>query len=172
GKIGWWAYKNGQYAETVKAFESGAAHFPRSDYRPSWLYWSARAHEALHEKEQADANYTLVATDYLNTYYGRLAVQRRGARAPERRLVVDVPREGADDGSEIVTPPPPNAPVVRALLAIGLYDQAIDELRYAQKAWGDSPAIQATLGWIYNQRGDIRAGINAVKRAYPQYMAA
>jgi len=34
------------------------------------------------------------------------------------------------------------------------------------------PAIQATLAWIYNRRGDLRAGINAMKRAYPQYMAA
>src|SRR5262249_21869425 len=40
------------------------------------------------------------------------------------------------------------------------------------KTWGDSPPIQATLGWIFNERGDLRAGINAVKRAYPQYMAA
>src|SRR5439155_11232514 len=55
---------------------------------------------------------------------------------------------------------------------IGLYDQAFDELRYAQKAWGDSPAIEATLGWIYRERGDLRAGINAIKRAYPQYMAS
>ena len=171
-KIGWWAYKNGQYAETAKAFESGAARFPRSDYRPSWLYWSARAHEALREKEQADADYALVATDYLNTYYGRLAVQHRGAQAPDRRLVVDVPREGLNDSSDLLTPLPPNAAVVRALLGIGLYDQAVDELRYAQKVWGDTPPIQATLGWIYNQRGDVRAGINAVKRAYPQYMAS
>ena len=27
-KIGWWAYKNGRYADTVRAFESAAAHFP------------------------------------------------------------------------------------------------------------------------------------------------
>jgi soluble lytic murein transglycosylase len=69
-------------------------------------------------------------------------------------------------------PLPPNEPVVRALLALDLYDQALDELHYAQKAWGDSPAIQATIGWIYHQRGDLRAGINAMKRAYPQYLAA
>ncbi len=43
---------------------------------------------------------------------------------------------------------------------------------YAQKAWGDSSAIQATIGWIYSRRGELRAGINAIKRAYPQYMAA
>ncbi|HXI28156.1 MAG TPA: lytic transglycosylase domain-containing protein, partial [Vicinamibacterales bacterium] len=66
----------------------------------------------------------------------------------------------------------PNQAVVRALLALELYDQALDELRYAQRNWGDSSAIQATLGWIYNRRGDLRPGINAMKRAYPQYLAA
>ena len=167
-KIGWWAYKNGRYADTVQAFESGAARFARSDYRPSWLYWSGRAHEALHEKALADERYTLAATDYQNTYYGRLALQRLGGVRPaDRRLVVDASADGAD------TPAlPPNAPVVRALLALGLYDQGVDELHYAQKVWNDSPAIEATLGWIYHERGDLRAGINAVKRAYPQYMAA
>src|SRR5712691_2303594 len=68
-KIGWWAYKNGRYADTIRAFESGAADFPRSDYRPSWLYWSARAHDALQEPALARARYMLVATDYLNSYY-------------------------------------------------------------------------------------------------------
>ena len=130
-KIGWWAYKNGSYAETIRVFESAAAHFPRSDYRPSWLYWCGRA--------------------------------------PQRRLIVDTP---ADDASLPDAPLPPNEHIVRALLGLELYDQAIDELHYAQKAWGDVPAIQATLAWIYNRRGDLRAGINAMKRAYPQYMAA
>jgi soluble lytic murein transglycosylase len=67
---------------------------------------------------------------------------------------------------------PPNEQVVRALLGLALYDQALDELHYAQRVWSDSPAIQATIGWIFNARGDLRPGINAVKRAYPQYMAA
>jgi len=180
-KIGWWAYKNGRYADTVRAFESAAAQFPRSDYRPSWLYWSARAHEGLKETAIAEARYTLVATDYLNTYYGRLAVKRLDGRVPEQRLVSNVRSEpqsavsGAaspDDEAPALSPLPPNESLVRTLLELELYDQALDELHYAQKTWGDSPAIQATFGWIYHERGDLRAGINAMKRAYPQYMAA
>jgi soluble lytic murein transglycosylase-like protein len=179
-KLGWWAYKNGQYADTVRAFESGASNFPRSDYRPSWLYWSARAHESLGNATLAESRYNLVATDYLNTYYGRLAMKHldpstgRGGRATIRPAGPST----AFGASEIVADEsapaalPPNAPVVRALLAAELYDQALDELKFAQRNWGDSPAIQATFGWIYNQRGDLRAGINAIKRAYPQYMAA
>jgi soluble lytic murein transglycosylase len=161
-KLGWWAYKNGRLADSVRVFESAAAQFPRSDYRPSWLYWSGRAHEALNESSLAEARYLLVATDYLNSYYGRLAVKKVEGRGPV--AVADEPPAAASL--------PPNDAIVRALLALDLYDQALDELRYAQRTWGDSPAIQATIGWVYHQRGDLRAGINAMKRAYPQYLAA
>ncbi len=173
-KVGWWAYRSDKFADTIATFESASANFPRSDYRPAWLYWSGRAHEALKDAGAADARYALVATDYLNSYYGRLAVTRlteHGGRAPQRQLVVDV-QSPTDEDVVLPTAAPQNEAIVRALLALDLYDQALDELRYAQKAWGDSSIIQATFGWIYNQRGDLRAGINAMKRAYPQYLAA
>jgi soluble lytic murein transglycosylase len=57
-------------------------------------------------------------------------------------------------------------------MAHELYDDALNELQYAQRAWGDSAAIQATLGLIYSRTGDLRRGINAMKRAYPQYITA
>ncbi|PYR38846.1 MAG: hypothetical protein DMF93_15330 [Acidobacteria bacterium] len=166
-KIGWWAYKAGRYADANRAFESAAAHFVRSDYRPMWLYWSGRAHDNLRETELADARYRIVAADYSNSYYGRLSVKRLETRGAPR-VIADVAAEAPAEPS----PLPPNAPVVRALLALDLYDQALDELHYAQKNWGDSPVIQATMGWVYNRRGDLGAGINAMKRAYPQYLAA
>ncbi len=174
-KIGWLAYKNRRYADTIRVFESAAAAFPRSDYRPPWIYWAGRAREAQHDKLLAGQRFELVVTDYLNSYYGRLAVKRLDGRAPQRRLVVDTrPVQGvpAQDEAAASTALPANERVVRALLGLELYDQAIDELKYAQKVWGDSPVIQATLGWIYHERGDLRPGINAMKRAYPQYIAA
>src|SRR5262249_13116953 len=61
-KLGWFAYRDGHFSEAARAFESGAAHFPRSDYRPSWLYWAARAHENLKEPSLADERYLLLAT--------------------------------------------------------------------------------------------------------------
>ena len=66
-------------------------------------------------------------------------------------------------------PLPPNEPIVRALLALDLYIRR-SSLHYAQKAWAlvrdpgarslDSPP-----------RAPARR-INAMKRAYPQYLAA
>ena len=166
-KIGWWAYRNGNFAETVRVFEGAAANFPRSDYRPPWLYWSGRAHESLREPALAEARFALVETDYRNSYYGRLASKRLDTARPS---VPPAEPPLAEPAAAVELPP--NQMVVRTLLSLDLYDQALDELHYAQKLWGDSPAIQATIGWIYYRRGELRAGINVMKRAYPQYMAA
>ena len=72
-KYGWYQYKTGDYAETVRVFENAAAAFSRSDYRPSFLYWSARAHGKIGNGPQADERLRLVQADYGNSYYGRLA---------------------------------------------------------------------------------------------------
>jgi TolA-binding protein len=80
-KIGWQAYKQGRFTETAVTFEAAAATFPRADYRPSWLYWAARSRDQLDHQAAASALYRIVAGDYLNSYYGRLA-----ARPPGRRL--------------------------------------------------------------------------------------
>lgn len=189
-KVGWLAYGNRQYADAASFFEKASFDFSRSDYRPAWLYWSGRAHEAMKDIALAQARYTLAATDYLNSYYGRLAAGRLadlGLLLPDRRLVVDLRAAGVEsapgDGAPLpALAPPPNEPVVRALLGLALYNQALDELRYARRAWGDSSAIQATMAWIYMQQGMAEAGlqqftlfrgaINAMKRAYPQFLAA
>ena len=182
-KIGWWAYRSENYAETVRVFESAAAAFPRSDYRPPWLYWSGRAHEALREPAVAEARYSLVTTDYLNSYYGRLASKRLDTARPQKRLVASTdpdpklpPAEAQNPDAAVqpveFPPLPPNETIVRTLLSLELYDQALDELHYAQKVWGDSAPIQATIGWIFYRRGELRAGINVMKRAYPQYLTA
>ena len=189
-KIGWLAYRNQQYADTIRVFESAAVRFPRSDYRPPWLYWSARAYEELKDTGAAQARYGLVATDYFNSYYGRLALTRLDG-STRRQVTAGGPSaevarasSGAHDviGEDIhLASLPPNEQLVRALVGLGLYDQAINELRYAQRVWVDSPAIRATLAWIYQKQGQsakgsqqftlYRASINTMKRAYPQYLA-
>ena len=185
-KIGWRAYRAGDYRETATVFSRASADFPRSDYRPSWLYWAGRAYEALGERTQAQARFTVAALDYLNSYYGRLAIARVDGRMPERRLVVSARGAGASAlpaaTEAAASSLPPNAAVVRELLVAKMYDQAIEELRYAQAIWGDSSPIAATIAWTYREQGKVETGsqqfslyrgaINLMKRAYPQYLAA
>jgi soluble lytic murein transglycosylase len=165
-KAGWWAYRHDQYQDTVRIFERGAATFPRSDYRPAWLYWSARAYDGLGDRRAATERHRLAATDYLNTYYGRLSwrkLQERNEASVTpgiRRAIVEPP------------PPPPTMERIARLIELALYHPALAELQYAQKIYGDSAPLQATISLMHNRVGDLRLGINAMKRAYPQYMTA
>ena len=53
-------------------------------------------------------SHTLVATDYLNSYYGRLALTHLDGRAPQRRLIADVqPASAGDDPDGGPTSPLP-----------------------------------------------------------------
>jgi len=169
-KFGWWSYREGDFATTIRVFESAVAGFPRSDYRPSFLYWTARAHGRLGARTQAESRYRLVQTDYGNSYYGRLAEKRapRKADLPAADRVVTASHQpAAPDG-----PQPPTAGRIRLLLAHGLYDDALAELRYAQRQWGTSPAIEATIAWAHHHNGELRRAITLMRRAYPQHLTA
>ena len=176
-KVGWRAYKNDQFAEAAATFEAAAVAFPRADYRPSWLYWAARSRAQLGDQSAAAALYRVLASDYQNSYYGRLASSALAAlrEAPVRPIVVT---DRADATPEALVP---NGAVIRALLSVGLYDEALQEVEYARRAWGDSPALQATLAWIRHHRAqepgadhfaDLRGAITIMRRAYPQFLAA
>jgi len=177
-KIGWQAYKQDQFAEAAATFEAAAVAFPRADFRPSWLYWAARSRDRLDDPPAAAALHRVVASDYLNSYYGRLASRVLAERreAPVRPIVVTNRADAA--------PPAlvPNAAVIRALVSVELYDEALQEVEYAQRAGGDSPVLQATMAWIRHHRAlqegaadrfaDLRGAITIMRRAYPQFLAA
>ncbi len=169
-KAGWWSYRKQDYAKTVQIFENAATAFPRSDYRPSFLYWSARSRGKLGGGDDAASRLRLVVTDYGNSYYGRLAGRHlpRAARAEAQADAVPAARRTpADRPAE-----PANANLIRLLLTAGLFDDALNELRFAQRVNGTSPAIEATIAWTYNQKGELRRAITLMRRAYPQFLTA
>ncbi|MEO6222002.1 MAG: lytic transglycosylase domain-containing protein, partial [Vicinamibacterales bacterium] len=173
-KAGWHAFENDNYAETIRLFESAAAGLRRSDYRSGWVYWAARAHERMGHRDRATAGYIQTIADYRNSYYGReseriLEQLRAASRPAGAGPVVPVSRTPSvvfDHGA-----PPSNAALVQALLSAQLFADAVGELRRVQRVETNSPMIEATLAYAYNRKGDLRFGISAMKRAYPQYLA-
>lgn len=173
-KVGWNAFRTGDYETAARTFEQASSNFPRSDYRPSWLYWSGRAREARAEGVEARQRYLLTIADYANSYYGRLASKRVGGAD----LAAETMRLSGDQF--LPAEPPPNTATIRALLAADMIDDAAKELRYAQVVWGDAPAIQATLAYANQQLARretgmrqlqlVRAGMNGMRRAYPQFL--
>ncbi|MEO5823012.1 MAG: transglycosylase SLT domain-containing protein [Vicinamibacteraceae bacterium] len=167
-RLGWWKYRAGDFDGTATIFDQAAVNFPRSDYRPSWLYWSGRAYAKVNQTARANARFELVRTDYLHSYYGRLAGVHLGAAATSRSPVGAMTAAKTD-----ATPPPglpPNASAIRQLILSGSYPLAEAEVKYAQRRNAPTPALEATRAWLLRARGEYRPAINAMKRAYPQYM--
>lgn len=188
-RYGWHRYRSGDFAAAVSAFDRGAAAFPRSDYRPAYLYWSGRGHAKLGNADVARARLQVAVADYGNSYYGRLAsswvqqlsqletrpaVETRLASVQQVPVTPDVPP--LPSAPVQADRPPissiPNEALVRQLLSLELYDAALLELDYAKTNFGPAPAIDATIAWVQHRQGDLRRGINTMKRAYPQYMAS
>jgi soluble lytic murein transglycosylase len=180
-KAGWASYRKGEMSEAARYFETAATSFPRSDYRPAWLYWSGRARAAMDDGPGATARYQLTIADYHNTYYGRLAeklLQQQGT-SPGASNLVFAQTAAQLAGEEDYFPP--TEATIRQLLALGLYEPAVKELEFARAKWGDSPAITATLAWANKQMAASESGseqfnlargsITLMKRAYPQFMA-
>jgi soluble lytic murein transglycosylase len=168
-RAGWWAYKTGDYAETIRIFESAALTFPHADYRPLWLYWGARAHLRRGEREAAIAGYRQVIAAYRNSYYGRAAVRAIAQLVPDIGQISPVSNELP--ATILPGAPPPTAAMIRSLLAAQLYDDAVLEVRKAQLEFGTSPLLEATIAYALNRKGDLRPAITAMRRAYPQFLA-
>ena len=176
-KVGWRAYRSGNFKETVDVFEGAAANFPRGDNRPGWLYWAGRARERLGDHATANARFRLVVVDYANSYYGRLAA---GILKSKKEGPV-MARIGAATPAAIAGVEP-TGDVIKALVGARMHADALREVEYAQKVHGDSPRLQATSAWIRHQQGfaltaeerfaALRGAITTMRRAYPQFMAA
>ena len=197
-KYGWWSYRQRKFDEAVRVFEAAAAAFPRANTRPAWLYWAGRGRERLGDRAGATQRLTLAAVDYLHSYYGRLAAEaltRLGAPVPDgtSEAMPDVVvaavdggeiepdaaaanSAGGDDagmaGTLVASEPQPAAALITWLVSAGMFEEAIAEMKHAQRAHGRTPRLDATLAWVYRQQGEIRPAINTMRQAYPQYLSA
>ncbi|MFN8058945.1 MAG: transglycosylase SLT domain-containing protein [Vicinamibacterales bacterium] len=168
-RYGWWLYRSRDFTAAADVLERAGGRFPRSDYRPSFLYWAGRAHENAGHTAEASARYDLAVGDYGSSYYGRLARGRLEALGGTH--VSPPPGAATTPEAELPVEPLVTAPLVRFLLSADLYDDAVAELQYAKRAWGDSPKLMATTAWAYHRQGDLRRAITLMKRAYPQYLS-
>jgi soluble lytic murein transglycosylase len=124
--------------------------------------------------------YSVVIADYENSYYGRLSLTALGGRRAAALTVV--PAALATGGVAARGDSLPSDGVIRELVSLQLYEDALREVQYAQRQWGDTPQLQATTAYIRHNQGltlkaedrfsAVRGAITTMRRAYPQFMAA
>jgi soluble lytic murein transglycosylase len=156
-KIGWWAYKRQPVCRRGTGVRERAAAFPRGDTRPAWLYWAGRAHDQLGETAIANERYRVEVADYQNSYYG--AWRRRSSQIATQLPVADNVTIAPTSARAQI----PTAALIRELVGLEMYDAALKELQYAQRAWGNSPAIEATDRVDSPRAGAERNGARALR---------
>lgn len=169
-RAGWWAYRSNNLPETIRLFESAATTLRRADYRPSWLYWTARSYERLKQHDTAKLWYLRTIADYRHSYYGREATRALATLPGGGWTNADVATHRDPARALAAGPVPADTALASRLLGAGLWDDAVAELRRLQ-AGTNTPVIEATIAYALNRKGELRPGITAMRRAYPQFMS-
>ena len=84
-KAGWWAYRQGQFTDALQYFDQGRRAVSALRLSAVVAVLVGRAAQQAGDVETGVARLRLTATDYHNSYYGRLAVKRLARRARRRR---------------------------------------------------------------------------------------
>lgn len=169
-KAGWYAYRQGNHDEAIRIFERAAAEMPRSTTRAAWLYWAGRAHAEKGNRPARTSRHQLVLDDYAHSYYGRQSARVLGVKPPVF-AVRAADRRSARSTEETAREAYPTGLLIHRLLRAGLYDDAMGEMQAAERAWGATPALHATIAWTTREKGDLLRASVLMKRAYPQYLS-
>jgi soluble lytic murein transglycosylase len=159
-RVGFAEWREKRYDLAAEWFEKAAAERPAAgSWRPAYLYWAGRARRELGEEDKARAHFQDLYTRYKNAYHGIRAREALGQVASGASTTHPAPPAGIPDVAE------PHRTRVRQLLLLDRLSEAMEELSAAPLG----PQVQATRAWIFNRQGQLRPGMTAMRRAYPEY---
>jgi soluble lytic murein transglycosylase len=164
-RVSWADYRAGRYELAAQALEKTARLRTPSSATPGFLYWAGRSRAVLGQPDRARQLYEETEQRFRYAYHGlrareALARMPPATPSPSPSLVAASAPEGelAEAQEERV----------RQLLLIDELDAAQDELRPLPL----TRRGQATIAWIDWRQGRLRPAIMAMKKAFPEHVAA
>lgn len=164
-RAAWADYRAGRYELAAQALEKTARLRPPSNATPGFLYWAGRARAAQGQSDRARQLYEETEQRFRYAYHGLRA----------REALARLPAAPASPPPSLLAASEPEGELaesqeerVRQLLLIDQLDAAQDELR----PLSFSRRGQATIAWIDWRRGRLRPAIMAMKKAFPEHVAA
>ena len=155
---GWKEFSDRNYSGAIGYWTELGELYPRSNYNRSGLYWSARGHEKLGNRDRAQELFRLVADVGVTDLYRRHALQRLTSGS------------STSDRDEIppTEPWPTDGVLSRAdrLYQLGLDQAALLELDGILDR-ADHRAAQALRARILAAQGQRRQSIIALRQAFP-----
>jgi len=198
-RIGWIAYRQGEYESAARQLIEHVATYPRSDYLLQAAYWAARAEENLGHPHRARALYSRLVERSPLSYYGLQARQRMDRlRLTSSAEIEYQRRDRAGEPARYLSAGPPDDLLARALAHLEpiaapsetatpaaleqvekaiqlrwlqLDDLALSELEAAQRDSPTSHRVNLEIARLYRDQGNHLAAINALRRAHPDYLS-
>ena len=154
-------YRSGNFSGAIGYWSELTALFPRLPDSRSAAYWSARAHEALGERERATSGFRELTRGTTRDFYSRQAELRlAGAGGPSAAPSAAVTEREA-------WPLDPALARARELSDLGLDELAVIEIGQLSPS-GEPRAVAALQGLILSRRGDPRASLREMRKAFPR----
>ncbi len=155
---GWSRFEGGDPRGAIALWSELAALYPRSPYARSARYWSARAHERSGQGEAARAVYRELATADTADFYARQAEARLAGDTAAVAATAAARRDAWPEDALLAR--------ARRLSDFGLDALAATEIE-ALGAGAGAPARNALEALVAARRGDRRASLRLLKRAFP-----
>jgi soluble lytic murein transglycosylase len=173
-KAAWLTYRLGKKDDAKKLFDEQLDFYPTSAEVPAAIYWRGRLAETDGDQPLARAYYSKLSEKYRYFYYANLGRDRLSKIGAEN--VADPP---VLNKLSLPSAPPQKweapednirAQKAQLLANAALFDFAVKEL---QAAASGTPSWQAqATALIYADAGYYHRGIEALKRAVPNYFSA
>jgi soluble lytic murein transglycosylase len=161
-----WADYRAKHLEAAALTLERASRLRSSSWTAGFLYWAGRARFELGQPERARQLLEETVTRFKYSYHG-LRARDFLARLPAA-VASPAPTMGPATASPAPQIPEPLLTRVRQLLLIDRFDEALAELQTAPP----TPMGLATIARIEGRRGRLRPAINAMKRAFPEYLSS
>jgi soluble lytic murein transglycosylase-like protein len=161
-------YRGGNYSGAIGYWSELTTLFPRLSYSRSAAYWSARAHQALGERDRARRGYLDLSRSGTRDFYTRQAERQLAAisgGAPGAP-----PNDAAPPAAETereAWPVDPALARARELSDLGLDAIAAIELEQLAPD-ADERAVDALRGLLLSRQGDPRASLRELRKAFPR----
>jgi tetratricopeptide (TPR) repeat protein len=176
--LGWtytlWGWNQGdlgksQLEKALQIFDRYLRTYPDGDYKTNSLFWSAKIHDRLGNREKRDASLRQVIAEYPYSYYAYRSREILGEPtvAPAS---VESGNVFPDLATTLAIVPPERLAAVEELLAIDLARDATREMKRVAAAYPDNAGVAFKLADVYVRGGEPFRANGILQKQFRQFV--
>jgi peptidoglycan lytic transglycosylase len=156
-QAGWQEYGRGNHTGAIGTWTELYSLYPQDASARRGRYWTARAFEALGEKERAQQIYNEIAQADTTDFYRRNALGRLQTKPAALAAAAQAQEPWPTD---------PALHRARLLTDLGLDDLALSEVSLVREKVEERP-VRALEALVLARRGDRRKSVQVIREAFP-----